>query len=347
MSLLKELKMTGLKKTRERVLVSHNNPKFLKVLSEIKEFREPKSLFKAWSGSTSARKPDGITTKIVDGKRMFELYKNGHMIYLHGVQRFIPALRPLMRNLERELGLRRGEIVCEAVLSKRGYKIHPHFDPSITINVQIWGEKTWYVSPNEHVSFPHIGLDIGKQPVSELAAYSSRFPSKMPTPQTRVRLKPGSALFLPHGYWHRTVSHSDSFSLFFTIRAKAWADLFVDEMQALLRNIEDLREVAFLNSDCSEKLSQVLKIFKNSVNELSHEDLLRSWRGPPSMIMRPQLSLASKKRKQKGVSSAVLNWIKSHPDGFHLADAIEDLPKFEAKAILRTLYQLQAEGVLS
>lgn len=84
-----------------------------------------------------------------------------------------------------------------------------HFDQNINFVLQLQGTKTWWLAPNTHVENPTQRFTIGQPLDPELASYVEReMPSEMPGLLEgnclKVVLRPGSMLFVPRGYWHRT-----------------------------------------------------------------------------------------------------------------------------------------------
>jgi 50S ribosomal protein L16 3-hydroxylase len=121
----------------------------------------------------------------------------------------------------------------------------PHFDQNINFVLQLTGTKKWWLAPNEHVEHPSQRHTMGLPVDAELAGYVSEpFPIKMPATEKAYVLKPGSMLFVPQGYWHRTEATGEALSLNFTFSQPSWVDLFTSALRSRLLLSPEWRELA-------------------------------------------------------------------------------------------------------
>lgn len=141
-----------------------------------------------------------------------------------------PVIAQWSRGLARELGLPSAD-GCKSlvVLSGRGPAVPLHVDGIEVLVVHLRGAKAWRYAPNEqlpNVDRSFFPTERGKGVRDEAGAlYDLRSLSDVGTALARkpptmksVLMRPGSALFLPRGFWHSTVSVEPSVSITFRLR---------------------------------------------------------------------------------------------------------------------------------
>jgi hypothetical protein len=218
----------------------------LAVLRSIPALANATSMLDAWdgeSGEVRAWAPLGTTATEIHPKKkhLRSLYDAGFTIVLSGVQDFVPELRVVCRNLERDLGLDVGVLVVEAFCGGAGAGTRAHFDDTTTFNCQLDGTKTWWLAPNDAVRFPPAGMFLdGKMP-RRLAAVSARLPRAMPPDAREVVVEPGSVVFLPQGTLHATRTDAASFAVLFSVLRRTPGDALAKVVKRRLRRVELLR----------------------------------------------------------------------------------------------------------
>jgi 50S ribosomal protein L16 3-hydroxylase len=187
--------------------------------------------------------------------------------------------------MELDLGLRNNDVYFEAFVSK-GAGSAVHFDPNVTINIQLIGSKRWMVAENKHVVNPHMGWSVGTSVDEKMASYSKQpFPTRMPSNAESFEAKPGTLVYLHPGYWHSTENHEPSLSLLYTINPPSWTDLLVEEIRYHLQSIEESRELAFglgttaNNQNKKRRLQRLIQAMGEMTKKLNADELLNEWGG--------------------------------------------------------------------
>lgn len=170
-------------------------------------------LARAWSPSSEAPFELYPTRE-----QLRTLYDAGFTIVLENVESYVPALRPLCRQLEQDLGVAPGKVNVEVFCAQAGGRGRPHFDPSFTFNCQIEGTKLWKLSRNDALPFPWSGAFLNRPLEPEL-----QLVTKGPLPRTLEEdaqtflAEPGAVVFLPPGVLHETKMLSSSYAIAFAI----------------------------------------------------------------------------------------------------------------------------------
>jgi ribosomal protein L16 Arg81 hydroxylase len=169
------------------------------------------------------------------------LFKLGFTVYLYDIAASVPGLSAWLSALERDLGVPEGSSKIGAFASPSGDGLPIHFDADDVISVQLSGSKTFDIAPVDSLRFP-VGQQFGPGmlPGDELyPQVSAGFPSPAGVSLERIRMEPGSVLYLPRGTWHTTRAESDSFSISIGIRPPAALDYLLPQLRALL--LQDAR----------------------------------------------------------------------------------------------------------
>jgi hypothetical protein len=164
------------------------------------------------------------------------LFRLGFTVYLYDIAASVPGLPAWLAALERDLGVSPGSSKIGAFASPRGDGLPIHFDADDVLSVQLSGSKTFGIAPVENLRFP-IGQQFGPGmlPGDELYPQATTgFPRPDGQPLERIRMEPGSVLYLPRGTWHTTRAESDSFSISIGIRPPAALDYLLPQVRALL-----------------------------------------------------------------------------------------------------------------
>ena len=236
----------------------------------IPELRSLEVLVDSYKTPISMWNRDGKTIREVKGREAIQLYRKGWTIYMAKVDRFIPGIGPVLKQLEKDLGLRWGAGFCNAFASKAGTGAGPHFDYAWGFSVQLRGTKTWYLSKNTSVVNPTTGGAIGFGPGDDDSRYygPSGYPKKMPKPALVQKIGPGGVVFNPRGWWHRTVAHQDSFAIDLEMDPRPWADYALSELRRLLFQREEWRACPLGIRSSKKHQASVQRYAKNLMNQL-------------------------------------------------------------------------------
>lgn len=181
-----------------------------------------------------------------DPKDAKKLFANGMALLFNNAQTQSEVLDRWLKDIHGELGLPRSTYSrCMIYATPDGKGTAAHFDQNINFVLQIHGTKTWWLAPNDTFENPTERFTIGQPLSQELASYALREPpTKMPGPQEKIVLKPGSMLFVPRGYWHRTEASGEALALNFTFSQPTYVDLFLAALRSRLTLSPDWRALA-------------------------------------------------------------------------------------------------------
>lgn len=265
--------------------VGHGSIKRFSQIAEIPALRSIEAILEVWRGTAEAWAPRDTKNPLIkaEAHQLSDFYESGYTLYLSHVEEHVPALEPFARRLELDLGLRGDEVFFEAFVSK-GAGSAVHFDPNVTINIQLIGAKEWRMAKNTHLRHPHAGWSVGMEVDPEMAAYTRQpLPSKMPRGSKSFEARAGTLVYLHPGYWHATVNHEPSLSLLYTVEPPSWGDLLGDEIKAHLNAVDDARELAFgLGSTAGQdqkrqRLKKLIQEVQTAADRMSADDLLAKW----------------------------------------------------------------------
>ena len=165
--------------------------------------------------STSHEEPP--QEKGIRGREAREYWNNGWVVTHLQVERDLPIVARWCRGLERDLGLLQAR--CGVFSAQPGLGVIKHWDSTDLLCIQLRGEKTWHVAPNDQVVHPMANV-LPPRRSRELETYAGEvtFSREMPTDARSIVMKPGSVLYLPGGWWHTTEDGENGLSLSFALR---------------------------------------------------------------------------------------------------------------------------------
>jgi 50S ribosomal protein L16 3-hydroxylase len=213
----------------------------------------------------------------------------GATIACNGLHRWHEPVATWVRRLSDELGVPDSVGACNLYMSPANCGVPMHFDDHEVIIVQLVGSKTWRIAKNAIVENPT--ENSGKRLSSEILRYAKgRAPAHMPRGRT-IKLEPGSALFLPRGYWHCTHAQQVSISLTFGFRVPSWAELVGQYLTSVMKGDVDCRAPAWelWNGQCQVDMhsAQWLKMRDKAMAGISDKKLtdIASWRNERDGLM--------------------------------------------------------------
>jgi 50S ribosomal protein L16 3-hydroxylase len=244
-------------------------------------------LLQSWTRPVQAHLPDvadessSVHVSAHDARKLFA---NGMGLLFNNVHEDSPLLAATLHQLRSELGLPISTLGrCMVYATPDGKGTATHFDQNINFVL-----KRWWLAANTHVQNPTQRFTIGQAIDPELAGYLEEpLPKSMPKSQIEYLLKPGSLLFVPRGYWHRTEAQGSAMALNFTFNQPTWADLFLGALRSRLLQSSDWRAVANqVNANDPERHSAALATLDTLLVELAADvpfwnaaDILRSTEG--------------------------------------------------------------------
>lgn len=230
-----------------RFYVSRGPLERLADLLVLPELRDLDAIAQAYRAPVLAWPPPGERTVVrPDAKQALALYRAGWMFYAVGIDKYVPALSPHLRRLERELGMPPGCGRCSIFAARKGSGAPPHFDFGYGFNIQLRGRKRWWMAENRHVAEPTVGYRIKDPLPKELQIYCDHeLPRAMPRDAESFVLGPGDVVFNPRGVWHRTECLDDSLSIEFDFSPRSRADVVLATLRTRLLGDEAWRRPAF------------------------------------------------------------------------------------------------------
>jgi ribosomal protein L16 Arg81 hydroxylase len=151
---------------------------------------------------------------VVDVVRLYQQFAAGSTVIINQLQRFVPSLGALCRQLERELSTRFQTNVYLTPASAQGLRVH--YDSHDVLVLQIHGTKHWvlYDTPLE---LPFRGQQFGENPVRPGA------------PTREFDLHPGDTFYLPRGVMHDASSQTgDSLHVTLGVLNTSWTELLLE-----------------------------------------------------------------------------------------------------------------------
>lgn len=201
--------------------------------------------------------------------QLYKAYGEGNTLVVNSLQRFVPKLALLCRQLQELMNF---SVEFNVYLTPaNAHGLHPHYDTHDVFVLQIEGKKSWSLYGSAQ-QCPLLGTFQPVIPVSVL-----------PPLERVVELTAGDLLYLPRGHIH-DASTSDAHSMHITIGV--YPTQWVDVLSSALTNLalKDVRfrkalPVGYLNDGSSrhyvdQQLKALIKVFaENASAELVHEVL--------------------------------------------------------------------------
>ncbi|MBE0377193.1 JmjC domain-containing protein [Pseudoalteromonas prydzensis] len=172
-------------------------------------------------------------SRLVTPEHAVELYHSGCTIYTNNFASDV--IQSWKKTLDTAFGLIPGRAQVNAFASTSGTGLPWHWDSQEIFIVQVKGKKRWHVAPNEDIDWPTLGGRPGAESRADIK-HQFRTPGKPvaePKEWDTVDLEPGSVMFLPRGYWHRTENIDSSIHIVLQVNLMNWRDVFL----YLLENI--------------------------------------------------------------------------------------------------------------
>lgn len=151
--------------------------------------------------------------RVLNPRERRVLARPGGIHFFNNYDAHFDEVRALRRALSVAFGARTRSANCAGTLQTRGASLPRHCDRTDVIVLQIFGKRRWRLQPNGN---PPQGLyTLVRTPARRRKGWSAAFSGQSPI----VELRPGSALYVPRGWWHETQSVGSSFALVITLPA--------------------------------------------------------------------------------------------------------------------------------
>lgn len=309
-----------------RSLVYHGPLARFERLVGAEELASPKALFDASARAGSVvelwmdEEGEPFRQEAVSPDAAATLYRAGLTAACFGVERYVPAVRELLYDVKCDLGLPSLAPTCHAYLSSTGARIRPHFDKQENLVIQLTGRKRWRLAENKTVAFPHENHVLGRALPPGLERLSLEWPVAMPKPARSVILRPGSALFLPRGTWHSTVSLAPSLSLTVLLQAPNWAQALTERLLERLSMDARFREpMSSSPADLAARSHDFVRAAQAVCEETEDRYVVAS--GARPRLRRGRLETHGLSIALEGRYVPFVRWIVSRKKPFAIADA--------------------------
>jgi 50S ribosomal protein L16 3-hydroxylase len=364
---------------QKKPYVAHGPLERFEDLASIPELESIETLLEAWTGTADAWAPRDTKNPVItaESHQLSAFYESGYTLYLSRIEDYVPDLEPLSRQLELDLGLRFGDVYFEGFVSK-GTGSALHFDPNVTINIQLIGRKDWKVAENKHLVNPHMGWSVGSDVPELMQEYSRQpFPTTMPRSARSFEARAGTLVYLHPGYWHTTTNHEPSLSMVYTINPPPWTELLVDEIRKQLQLVDDGRELAFglgstdFYKDNRRRLETLIEEIGKAAARLDPDRLLADWgdsltakfernpgityraemverRGEASLVLKTRSGRKTESIELPPEAAAVLKWITARKRPFRGHEAASSINGGTSpQLIIEILTELDAAGLIA
>ena len=233
----------------EAPYVVHGLGETVQGLTSLPFLKSLDALLNSWPEKIQVHLPDvadessAVDANTHDARKLFA---NKMALLFNNVQSISPELVDWLRAIAGDLGLPASTYArCMVYATPDGKGTAPHFDQNINFVLQLQGTKVWWIAPNMSVENPTERFTMGQTLDPDLASYAYEpMPTKMPDDARKIVLKPGSMLFVPRGFWHRTEAEGEALALNFTFNQPTWIDLFTIALRSRLSLSPAWRELA-------------------------------------------------------------------------------------------------------
>lgn len=380
MSLLREISgSVGTKKFISKYwphtpFFSHGRVGRFGALAKISEFQSLDNLLSSWSPSIPVRAwapPQmslGQNIETFNMKQAKRQYNKGFTLYFHYVEKSVPALNPILRSFERDLCLLPGMASCLGFASPPGNGAGSHFDPNLVFNFQLRGKKKWSIARNTTAPFP-LFRENGSTQLQGQDEEMGEMPS---TPDWEVETAPGSVVFVPHGYWHKTIVNEESFAIAFVIDPLPWGQVLTNYIWSKMSRKLANRELCLFHperdtmANFKKRLNQTAADAKSILDHISVEEVLSQirpgetyYRLRPNLVvkvetiskMKTQLKIATGKNKRESIivgqeMGILVNWIVQNKNRFSESMIVDQIFEISHEDIANYIDQLVQAGIV-
>ena len=211
-----------------RLYVTNAPSKRFQPLYDLDYFGSAEELLSIYPCRISIQRPDGFTARVPDGKTAIRFYRGGFTCYMRDLERYIPSLREIALQLDRDIGLPKASIKCSVFCSNGESGASMHSDYDLNFQLVLKGKKRWRVAQNHHIVNQTQVCLSGDRPQRDpfqlQLAHRRPFPECMPADAQTVDLYAGGVIFVPRGTWHETetIGDGECFSLNFAMKGPQW-----------------------------------------------------------------------------------------------------------------------------
>ena len=221
----------------DRYFVAHGDKGRLPSVFLADELNDFEALARRYQGTVSFFSgPKSPHMVPVEGVNAGALYRLGLSVYLTDIGPYFPDMAPLLRALERELGINEGCARAGVFASPNTDGIHCHYDAVDIFSIQLRGTKRWRLARVNEIPFPWGKQYIpGNRPIDDLyPQVSDGFPDWRNAKFDEVDVGPGSVLYMPRGTWHQTEVSEDSIAVSIGLTPPSAAEVVLEQLRLTL-----------------------------------------------------------------------------------------------------------------
>ncbi len=258
---------------QNKVYFFESDGKFLEELKKLKFLSSLDSLLSNWKEEVDVHLldlKDEASTKKVKASSAKEYFSKGMGLLFNDANLRGGCYQSLLDGLSADLGVSNATLSRNLIYATpKGGGTATHFDQNINLIIQVHGEKSWWIEENQSIKNPLTRHTLGTEADSELASYMEAPFSDSINYQHEYRLTPGSILFVPRGYWHKTHAHSEALALNFTFSVPSWADILSMGLRARIIQSELWREsvIGLNNQESANRKVQDFQMLIDSLKE--------------------------------------------------------------------------------
>jgi ribosomal protein L16 Arg81 hydroxylase len=246
-------------------------------LSALAGLRDTEDLLQRYTGPISALRMDGSSCRCARALDALPLYADGCTLYARHVERVIPELDAVLRQLCKELEMPwTGSASAEVFASNGPSGVSMHSDYDVNFQVLLRGSKRWRLAKNEHVrnqtSVCLPGNRPQRDPLQLTIADRLPLPDTFPDDALSIERVAGSTLFVPRGYWHETEASGECLALNFVIKGPQWRELLLSGLAAHLVHDPAWRDFAYglgAPGDRNDARTAFARLIEQLMHELS------------------------------------------------------------------------------
>lgn len=178
----------------------------------------------------------------VDNAHASNLFDMGLTIFFDNITSCVPDADSFVRQLEMDLGIRKGSARLTAWISPKENGAACHYDANDIISIQLQGTKHFEVAPVTEVSAPYgmqYSPDSGPPGEDLYPQMTKGFPRWENAKFDTIEMKPGTVLFFHRGTWHRTYASTDSLAVSIVMDPPTAAECVLEQLRMLM--IQDPR----------------------------------------------------------------------------------------------------------
>lgn len=342
-------------------LLVHGPVRRFDSLLKAPELQSLPRLMAARHGKIMAERASGYIE--CDADTALRLYEGCQPIQVSGIGVGVPEVDRWTRAIAKDLGM---PPIVDSVRANAfaaiagGVRFPLHFDATDVIVVQLVGDKRWRLAPNPEVPYPTSGCGTFAPvlPGKDIRRYHyDGFPQ--PKRERTILLRPGSALYVPGGYWHGTETIGPSFSITFVLGRPSAHDLVLERIKAALSQnpawlepAVGIRGGARARRKAEARLGELLRHFDRDVGKLDARELIDGYlvrhRGIETQrfVPRPSASKRTSMRLTRN-ERPLAQWVSKRRRPFGLWDALSAAGTLNRPAAAELLARLVAAGHLT